>query len=54
MCLTVSLRRQRDLVSCFVRALSNPLPKPEFANLTYVGESLIDYVPVYHWIHRTQ
>lgn len=43
---------QRDTVSCFSRPLNNPLPKPDFTNWTYVGESLIDYVPVYHWIYR--
>lgn len=28
---------QRDTVSCFTRALQNPLPKPDFVNFTYVG-----------------
>ena len=45
---------QRDSsVTCFDRPITNPLPKPDFTNFTYVGEAIIDYVPVYHWIYRT-
>merc|ERR1712137_1063584 len=44
---------QRDAaVTCFDRAINNPLPKPDFTNFTYAGEALIDYVPVYHWVFR--
>jgi hypothetical protein len=32
---------QRDAsVVCFARPLTNPLPKPDFVNFTFVGEVL--------------
>merc|ERR1711974_340129 len=44
---------QRDAsVVCIDRNITRPLPKPTFTNFTYVGEAIIDYVPVYHWIYR--
>lgn len=39
--------QQDSSVQCFDRAISNPLPKPDFKNFTYVGEAIIEYVPVF-------
>jgi hypothetical protein len=38
------------IVCCFFK--NNLQSRPEFTNFTYVGEAIIDYQPVYHWIHR--
>lgn len=41
-------------VECVDRAITNPLPKPQFRNFTYAGTALIDYVPVYQWFERVK
>eukprot|EP01120_Amphizonella_sp_Union-15-10_P005978 TRINITY_DN184_c0_g2_i3.p1 TRINITY_DN184_c0_g2~~TRINITY_DN184_c0_g2_i3.p1 ORF type:complete len:200 (-),score=27.82 TRINITY_DN184_c0_g2_i3:45-644(-) len=41
---------QRGSSVCFYRSINTTLPKPNFANVNYIGQSLINYEPVYHWI----
>eukprot|EP01120_Amphizonella_sp_Union-15-10_P001649 TRINITY_DN117_c0_g1_i4.p1 TRINITY_DN117_c0_g1~~TRINITY_DN117_c0_g1_i4.p1 ORF type:complete len:199 (-),score=33.25 TRINITY_DN117_c0_g1_i4:114-710(-) len=41
---------QRGSSACFYRSINTTLPKPNFSNVVYVGQSLVNYEPVYHWI----
>jgi len=40
---------QEGTVVCYYHALNRTLPKPNFANVNYLGKGLVDYVPAYHW-----
>lgn len=40
---------QRDLVTCEVGKSNHTLPHPNFSNLRFLGQSLIDYEVVDNW-----
>eukprot|EP01089_Gocevia_fonbrunei_P011498 TRINITY_DN2486_c0_g1_i1.p2 TRINITY_DN2486_c0_g1~~TRINITY_DN2486_c0_g1_i1.p2 ORF type:complete len:200 (-),score=34.72 TRINITY_DN2486_c0_g1_i1:3-602(-) len=45
---------QEDQVACYVSAINSSMPHPAFTNVKFIGEALIDYVPVYHWIEDSE
>jgi len=46
--------QQPQVAVCFTNALNRSLPHPTFANVQYLGNGIINYVPVYHWFERDQ
>eukprot|EP01089_Gocevia_fonbrunei_P015955 TRINITY_DN482_c0_g1_i2.p1 TRINITY_DN482_c0_g1~~TRINITY_DN482_c0_g1_i2.p1 ORF type:complete len:199 (-),score=33.22 TRINITY_DN482_c0_g1_i2:158-754(-) len=43
---------QDNAVACELRVLNRTIPKPNFADLHYLGLALIDYQAVNHWLHE--
>jgi len=39
------------LINCFDHAINGTVPDPSLGVFTYVGSTLINYVPCYHWFY---
>jgi len=44
---------QEGTVVCFDSPINGSLPRPHFRDIRYIGQALIDYQKVYHWIEET-
>jgi hypothetical protein len=44
---------QQGTVACFSTNINGTLPHPTFRDVRYIGQALIDYQKVYHWIEET-
>jgi len=43
---------QTETVSCYIGPLNHTLPKPNFDRAKYIGKSIHDYTPCYHWLEE--
>ncbi len=43
---------QPDELVCFMHSINGTIPKPNLANMQYIGKALVNYDPVYHWFQQ--